>query len=336
MSQEVMPTMMDKPFGEENKGHEKQEEKAQHFDPFKVFDTVPKLRRMNAVSLAKDGTPYNIFVATFEHVFNEQYPVISRLNRIAVHGGKASLLNLAMADVSALRRTSGGYLSVDSLKSQPGRFFTVGIATYSRLRNNEPVNGRYGRQLCVAVSDLLWPRATAVIAAVYGITDTLNVLTYNHGVTFTSRFLQVDNQSKTIVPGISQSPAKAVGASQKVQPVLPHDADVPVWDGRNAFALGEYRNLPRWDGEIPPGAAVLVIFTVHIYKHKVAEARYDTTSFNIQEVILLELPSPSESNSSKLSLHPPRNIALGVLDDETGPATSNDDGDSGAKDMFLV
>jgi len=105
---------------------------------------------------------------------------------------------------------------------------------------------------------------------------------------------------------------------------------VPTFDGRTPFRLPNYKDLPKIHTEIPPGSAVIVVFTLGAYNLSDGAAMsYGVTvgvSLNIQSVVLLAEPLKADAPfTSTLTSNAP--LHLGVLS-ETESSDSEDQNES--------
>ncbi|KAI0754456.1 hypothetical protein C8Q80DRAFT_1139182 [Daedaleopsis nitida] len=233
--------------------------------------------------------------------------MVRRLNAFAVYRGNDKCTNLAMADPAHLKITNKNFLASPVTPLKPGLFYSVGIATLSKLFDVQADTRTRARQLCVAVSDVSWPRAMAVATSAFKAVEYINLSTFSHGVSFSTRLkpaLDKENNSSAPIAGISgsQSPSPGKAGYNVSVPILPWNAEVAVFDGRQKFTFAQYQNLPRRHEEIPVGSAVMVFFTLHTYQ------RGGTClSLNLQHVVMLALPEASQRDEADM---PPERIIM--------------------------
>ncbi|KAI0738908.1 hypothetical protein C8Q80DRAFT_1202727 [Daedaleopsis nitida] len=262
------------------------------------MDNLRTLDAANVVSTSinRDGELifYGIKTSMFERAFGNE-DTVRRLNAFAVYRGNDKCTNLAMADPAHLKITNKNFLASPVTPLKPGLFYSVGIATLSKLFDVQADTRTRARQLCVAVSDVSWPRAMAVATSAFKAVEYINLSTFSHGVSFSTRLKPALDKENNI-----PSPGKA-GYNVSV-PILPWNAEVAVFDGRQKFTFAQYQNLPRRHEEIPVGSAVMVFFTLHTYQ------RGGTClSLNLQHVVMLALPEASQRDEADM---PPERIIM--------------------------
>lgn len=99
--------------------------------------------------------------------------------------GTVQFLNFALQDPARFV-VRNNYIHSSSDLENPQRFFTVGITTYSAIR--DLYEHQRCRQICLAPVGMLSDRGFTFAAKVFGL-STVNVTQYHSGVSFSSRMV---------------------------------------------------------------------------------------------------------------------------------------------------
>ncbi|OBZ68899.1 hypothetical protein A0H81_11395 [Grifola frondosa] len=199
---------------------------------------------------------------------------------------------------ASIQLTFADVVTQNDISITPSLFFLVGITTYSCLTKKDK-----SRQICVTVSDLVWDRAVAVIGAVYGIKD-IYFPTFMHGVSFSTYARKDFSVQSSPIRATTSSPKKKKNVSERItDPVLPWNAAIPRYNGRKPFILKNFKALPASSGEIDYGTAVMVTFTVNVYR----ATNRNAASLNLQSIVILadpELRDADDDNDEIPDIHP--------------------------------
>ncbi|OBZ67260.1 hypothetical protein A0H81_12768 [Grifola frondosa] len=276
-------------------------------DPIAYMNTeVVRLKQCNAYSAndstEKEKTP--IWKASIQLTFADVVTQ-KRLSIFAVQPGSHAISNLGAVNPAQLTTTTIGHSryighmqTSSDISITPSLFFLVGITTYSCLTKKDK-----SRQICVTVSDLVWDRAVAVIGAVYGIKD-IYFPTFMHGVSFSTYARKDFSVQSSPIRATTSSPKKKKNVSERItDPVLPWNAAIPRYNGRKPFILKNFKALPASSGEIDYGTAVMVTFTVNVYR----ATNRNAASLNLQSIVILadpELRDADDDNDEIPDIHP--------------------------------
>ena len=106
-------------------------------------------------------------------------------------------------------------------------------------------------------------------------------------------------------------------------------AAVPIYDGRTTtFTLSNFRKaLPQMSEDITIGSAILVTFTLHVYKRTMNETPYSNVSFNVHDVIVLADPVYDAYDRDDVEEESARDIAPGVYDPSPESPAEDEDVD---------
>ncbi|OBZ69807.1 hypothetical protein A0H81_10153 [Grifola frondosa] len=313
---------------------------------------IPLLKRREALTVANQyGAVVNVPKASLP-IFIPSKKLRLRFEQIATFRGTTQLINLAVIDdpTGTLTTTSRSqFLAMRSEPTQPALFYLVGISTYCNLFSdfNSP---QRNHQICVAISDLIWDRAVAVIGTLYN-TQKLYFSTFQGGVSFAT-YMRENNRKddaahSSPLRGLVQSPVKQSPRKSKkkqapstliVDPVLSFNAIVPVYDGTAPFKLSSFEHLPRiTNKDIDNESIVMVLFTVSNWTSMQQPPR-TFASMNIQHIILLSNP-PASTVASKAttSQTEPKDIHPGVQSDtDEDPAEENSEPEASADEGVTI